>query len=226
MRGCRGQYLRVAGAAVFAMAALLQAVSAQTIAPYPQAAADAAMKHKYIAVSEPTLPPIGWVRFCIRHKSECKANPSMPRDVVLTPKVWAHMVNVNDQANRNIEPVTSIEHWGEVEHWAYPDDGKGDCVSYVLLKRRRLIQAGWPREALLITTVRDKRGNGHAVLTVKTNRGEFILDNEELEILPWDKTGYHFLKQQSQSDPNRWFALATTNAIGAASKQHDGARLQ
>jgi predicted transglutaminase-like cysteine proteinase len=76
-----------------------------------------------------------------------------------------------------------------------------------LLKRRMLMQAGWPREALLITVVRDKKGDGHAVLTVKTNRGEFILDNQEAEILSWNKTGYKFVKRQSQSDPNAWVAL-------------------
>ena len=65
-----------------------------------------------------------------------------------------------------------------VERWNYPDDGYGDCEDYVLLKRRMLMQAGWPREALLITVVRDKKGDGHAVLTVKTNRGEFVLDNQ------------------------------------------------
>ena len=220
----RGQYLLAAGAAAFAIAALLRAASAQTFAPYPQAATGRYTKH--IAVGEPTLAPIGWVRFCIRNKSECKTNPSTPREVVLTPKAWIHMVNINDQANRNIDPMTAIEHWGEVERWAYPDDGKGDCVSYVLLKRRRLIQAGWPREALLITLVRDKSGNGHAVLMVKTDRGEFILDNEEQEILPWDKTGYRLLKQQSQSDPNKWFARDSNNVLRASSKQYNTARRQ
>ncbi len=71
-----------------------------------------------------------------------------------------------------------MEHWGVVERWSYPDDGKGDCEDYVLLKRRMLMQAGWPREALLITVVRDKKGEGHAVLTVKTDKGDFILDNQ------------------------------------------------
>src|SRR5664279_5762749 len=89
----------------------------------------------------------------------------------------------------------------------YPDDGKGDCEDYVLLKRRMLMQAGWPREALLITVVRDKKGDGHAVLTVKTNKGEFILDNQEAQVLAWNKTGYRFVKRQSQSDPNLWVAL-------------------
>ena len=89
------------------------------------------------------------------------------------------MVKVNAWVNQNIQPVTDLEHWGVVERWNYPDDGKGDCEDYVLLKRRMLMQAGWPREALLITVVRDKKGDGHAVLTVKTNHGEFILDNQE-----------------------------------------------
>ena len=108
------------------------------------------------------------------------------------------MVKVNAWVNDNIKPITDLEHWGVVERWNYPDDGYGDCEDYVLLKRRMLMQAGWPREALLITVVRDKKGDGHAVLTVKTNRGEFILDNQEAEILPWNKTGYRFVKRQSQ----------------------------
>ena len=94
-----------------------------------------------------------------------------------------------------------------VERWSYPDDGYGDCEDYVLLKRRMLMQAGWPRQALLITVVRDKHGDGHAVLTVKTDKGEFILDNQNEEILLWSETGYRFVKRQSQNDPNVWVAL-------------------
>ncbi len=161
----------------------------------------------YVAVGEPTRAPIGWVEFCVEYKSECNTKPSAPRDVVLTPKSWDDMVKVNRWANDSIQPVTDLEHWGVVERWSYPDDGKGDCEDYVLLKRRMLMQAGWPREALLITVVSDKRGDGHAVLTVKTDRGEFILDNQEPEVLAWNKTGYRFVKRQSQSDQNAWVSL-------------------
>jgi predicted transglutaminase-like cysteine proteinase len=173
----------------------------------------------YVEVGEPTRAPIGWVEFCVRYKGECATKPSAPRDVVLTPKAWADMAKVNNWANDNIQPVTDLEHWGVVEQWDYPDDGKGDCEDYVLLKRRMLMQAGWPREALLITVVRDKRGDGHAVLTVKTNRGEFILDNQESEILPWNKTGYKFVKRQSQSDPNTWVALGTQSSPATVSSR-------
>jgi predicted transglutaminase-like cysteine proteinase len=82
------------------------------------------------------------------------------------------------------------------------------------------MQAGWPREALLITVVRDKKGDGHAVLTVKTNRGEFILDNQETEILSWDKTGYRFVMRQSQSDPNVWVMLGEPQTVPVAVAAH------
>jgi predicted transglutaminase-like cysteine proteinase len=171
----------------------------------------------YVAVGEPTRAPIGWVEFCVEYKSECATRPAAPRDVVLTQKAWDDLVKVNNWVNANVQPVTDLEHWGVVERWNYPDDGKGDCEDYVLLKRRMLMQAGWPREALLITVVRDKSDDGHAVLTVKTNRGEFILDNQESQVLAWNKTGYRFVKRQSQSDQNSWVSLGEPRAPATVS---------
>ena len=161
----------------------------------------------YLSVGTVTRAPIGWVEFCIEHKTECDTRPSAPRDVVLSSKAWADLVQVNNWVNSNIKPITDQEHWGVLERWNYPEDGSGDCEEYVLLKRKMLMKAGWPREALLITVVRDKNGDGHAVLTVKTDRGEFILDNQEAQVLPWHKTGLRFVKRQSQSDPNVWVSV-------------------
>ncbi len=166
-----------------------------------------AERQAYMTVREPTRSPIGWVEFCIENKSECAGEPSQPRDVVLTPRAWTDMLKVNAWVNQSIKPLTDIEHWGVIERWNYPDDGYGDCEDYVLLKRRMLMQAGWPREALLVTVVRDKKDEGHAVLTVRTDHGDFSLDNQESDVLPWNKTGYRFVKRQSQSDPNVWVLL-------------------
>ncbi len=161
----------------------------------------------YVSVGQTARPPIGWVEFCNEHPGECATKATAPRDVVLSPKAWKDLVRVNTWVNDTIKPVTDLEHWGVVEKWSYPDDGKGDCEDYVLLKRRMLIRAGWPREALLVTVVRDKKGDGHAVLTVKTDKGDFVLDNQAEEVLLWFDTGYRFVKRQSQSDPNVWVAL-------------------
>jgi len=161
----------------------------------------------FVSIGEQTRPPIGWVDFCAEHPVECRVAPTTPRDVVLSNKAWTDLSRINKWVNDNVKPMTDLEHWGVVEKWSYPDDGYGDCEDYVLLKRRMLMEAGWPREALLITVVREKNGNGHAVLTVKTDKGEFILDNQEERILLWSETSYRYVKRQSQSDPNRWVAL-------------------
>ncbi len=207
----RFKHLRGSGLALgIAMAAALAAVPQRADA-MPRATLQAmpAGTHAiYISVGRSTNAPIGWVDFCIEYKSECHTRPQAPRDVVLTPKAWSDMVKVDLWVNQAIKPMTDMDHWGVVERWNYPSDGYGDCEDYVLLKRRMLMRAGWPREALLITVVRDRHNEGHAVLTVKTNRGEFILDNQTDRVLPWNKTGYKFVKRQSQSDPNRWVALA------------------
>ena len=175
----------------------------------------------YIDVSGVTRAPIGWVEFCASQPTECATTPTTPRDVVLTPRAFTDLVRVNKWVNDTIKPMTDLEHWGVVEKWSYPDDGYGDCEDYVLLKRRLLISAGWPREALLITVVRDKKDEGHAVLTVKTDRGEFILDNQAEDVLPWSDTGYRFVKRQSQHDPNVWVAIGDPRPalLTAASRQ-------
>jgi len=161
----------------------------------------------FAAVGDVARPPIGWVEFCVEHASECKVAPSEPRNVVLTPRLWRDLVRINQAVNSNIKPMTDLEHYGVVEKWAYPDDGYGDCEDYVLLKRRMLMEAGWPREALLITVVRETSGDGHAVLTVRTDRGDLVLDNQNEAIVLWSESGYRFVKRQSQSDPNVWVSL-------------------
>jgi predicted transglutaminase-like cysteine proteinase len=161
----------------------------------------------FISVGPSTRAPIGWTDFCAQLPRECDGRPLEARDVVLSHKAWNDLVRINKWVNETIKPVTDMDHWGVVERWSYPDDGYGDCEDYVLLKRRMLMQAGWPRQALLITVVRDRKGEGHAVLTVKTDKGEFILDNQEDQILLWSESTYHFLKRQSQADQNVWVSL-------------------
>jgi predicted transglutaminase-like cysteine proteinase len=199
--------LRVLGAAAL--------VSAALIVP---GLASPSERPLFVSVGDGSRAPIGWVEFCSNQPRECNMPATAPRDVVLSARAWKDLVRVNQWVNQNIKPVTDLDHWGVVERWSYPDDGRGDCEDYVLLKRRMLIEAGWPRSALLITVVRDRKGEGHAVLTVKTDKGEFVLDNQEEEVLLWSETGYRFVKRQSQTDPNRWVALGDSRpAVATAS---------
>ncbi len=207
--GWRIKHVSTGGLLVMACAAALSASAGGAAAGERKLAYGYALQGHavYAAVGATTRAPIGWLEFCVEYKQECRVKPAAARDIVLTSKAWTDLVKVNDWVNHNVKPITDLEHWGVVERWNYPDDGYGDCEDYVLLKRRMLIKAGWPRSALLVTVVRDKKGAGHAVLTVKTNRGEFVLDNQQAKVLPWEKSGYRFVKRQSQSDPNTWVAL-------------------
>ena len=161
----------------------------------------------FVSTGDASRPPIGWVEFCSDNPQECAAGPSLPRDVTLSTKAWKELARINKSVNESIQPITDMDHWGVVEKWSFPDDGKGDCEDYVLLKRRLLLKAGWPREALLVTVVRERNGDGHAVLTVKTDKGEFILDNQHPDIRLWSDTSYRFVKRQSQYDQNVWVSL-------------------
>jgi predicted transglutaminase-like cysteine proteinase len=183
------------------------AIAAATLLGVSLAQAGSTERPLFISLGEVTRAPIGWIDFCNDLPRECAGGPTAPRDVVLSTTAWKDLVRVNKWVNETIKPMTDLEHWGVVEKWSYPDDGYGDCEDYVLLKRRLLMEAGWPREALLITVVRDRRGDGHAVLTVKTDKGEYILDNQNEDIVLWSETGYRYVKRQSQADPNVWVAL-------------------
>jgi predicted transglutaminase-like cysteine proteinase len=167
----------------------------------------ASASERFASTGDAARPPIGWVEFCADQPTECKVAPTPAKDVTMTTKSWREIVFINNWVNHTIKPMTDLDHYGVVEKWAYPDDGYGDCEDYVLLKRRMLMEAGFPREALLITVVRDQNGDGHAVLTVKSNLGEFILDNQADDIALWSQTPYRFVKRQAQTDPNVWISL-------------------
>ena len=161
----------------------------------------------YVAVGSSTSVPYGWVEFCQRYRGECDGGKTVAQDVVLTAKSMREIERINNWVNTHVEPVSDMDHWGVVDRWDYPTDGKGDCEDYVLLKRRMLAEQGFPQQALLVTVVKDKNNDGHAVLTVKTDHGDFILDNLADDVKGWRQSGYKFVKRQSQNDQNVWVLL-------------------
>ncbi|WP_425523489.1 transglutaminase-like cysteine peptidase [Jiella flava] len=152
-----------------------------------------------------TSQPIGHYEFCKRYPSTCTSNPTTAM-LKLTPANWKRIVAVNSAVNTNILPRTDQEVYGVPEYWAYPTT-EGDCEDFALLKQYMLEREGIPRSALLITVVRQKNGDGHAVLTLRTDQGDFILDNLENRILPWEETDYTYLKRQSEANAGKWVGI-------------------
>lgn len=160
-----------------------------------------------------TSVPFGWFDFCQRYSGECDDAARPAQNIELTAGAFRKIESVNALVNNQIEPVSDPQHAGVPDAWDYPEDGKGDCEDYALMKRRLLIRAGFPRGALLLSVVKDEHGDGHSVLLVRTSRGDFVLDNLADEVSPWAKTPYRFVKRQSQENQNVWVAVgAPTSA--------------
>lgn len=189
------------GSVLAALIAIAGATSAQA-----QPTAGLPVASAPIVASGDARAPYAWTDFCNRKPSECTVNPAEPEQVELTPKLWRTMLTLNNKANREIEAVTDQDHWGVVDRWDIPEDGKGDCEDYVLLKRKRLAEAGVPRRAMRVTVVIDEENAGHAVLMVRTDRGDYILDNKRNAVLPWNQTGYVYVKRESQAQVG-WTSL-------------------
>ncbi|RCW24836.1 putative transglutaminase-like cysteine proteinase [Ciceribacter lividus] len=161
-------------------------------------------------------PPIGHYEFCRSYPDECRAKGGDTGPAVLTEEAWRTLLDVNYTVNTSIEPLTDEEIYGVEERWAYPRS-VGDCEDYALLKRKLLIDRGFSPADLLMTVVLQPNGEGHAVLTVRTDRGDFILDNMRNKVLLWSDTEYTYLKRQSADDPGRWVKLQDGRATAVGS---------
>ena len=175
-------------------------------------AAATAFSVGHASASEPmvtgslTSQPIGHYEFCKINPAECSIHPRDTGPELMNGNLWRHIVSVNAMVNADVKPMNDYDLYGKDEVWAYPH-GAGDCEDYVLEKRRDLMQQGLSLANLLITVVRKPDGEGHAVLTVRTSKGDFILDNLTDSIKQWDQTGYRFLKRQASDNTGHWVTI-------------------
>jgi predicted transglutaminase-like cysteine proteinase len=159
-----------------------------------------------------TSQPIGHYEFCQRLPGECSARTSRPLHVTLTDALWLELTAVNDAVNHQIQPRSDLDVFGRPEVWSFANT-LGDCEDYVLVKRRELVARGWPLSALLVTVVRQENGEGHAVLTVVTDRGDFVLDNLDGRVRLWSDTPYLFVKRQSERNAGAWISVGDDRSI-------------
>ncbi|MER8478329.1 transglutaminase-like cysteine peptidase [Mesorhizobium sp. M1163] len=163
-----------------------------------------------------TTQPVGHYELCQQIPQECNQRTPNRAPVELTRKLWATIVKINNSVNSKVAPRTDMEMWGKEEVWSFPK-GFGDCEDYALEKRRELMSIGVPAGDLLMTVVRQRNGDGHAVLTVRTSLGEFILDNLQPKVLSWTNTSYTYLKRQSDRNSGAWVTINDGRSDAVAS---------
>lgn len=161
-----------------------------------------------------TSQPIGHQEYCLVNLGEC--TEVAPTEPLRKADVWKRLVQINVRVNQDVNPVTDWSVCGVDECWRRPyrrANGTlhGDCEDYVLEKRWLLEEAGLSPSTLLITVVKRENGEGHALLTVRTDEGDFVLDNLVDEILPWetsrDRNNYTFLKREASTRGGRWVEI-------------------
>ena len=184
--------------AVLALAGCVAGAHAQTLASLPAEAG--------VAVLAEARPIAAWVTFCQNYPGECGGGPL---------RADAHCADARGLDHHRLgQPPGEQGRPADDRHGPLARgrplgprrDGIGDCEDFQLLKRHLLAEAGLPKRAMRMTVVIDEKGEGHAVLTLITDRGDLVLDNKTSTILPWHRTGYTFIKRESQ-DATAWVSL-------------------
>jgi predicted transglutaminase-like cysteine proteinase len=192
------------------------ALAASALAGSANVAASETSGGKNMIIGGVTSQPIGHYEFCQRNLVECSIRLSSSPAPELSAQGWAAIEEVNRSVNKRIAPRTDKQIFGQEEVWAYPTT-EGDCEDYALLKRRELARRGFSLSDLLITVVRKPDGEGHAILTVRTAQGDFVLDNLEADVRAWNETSYLYVKRQSSSDTGRWVSIESGKDVPVGS---------
>ena len=192
------------------------ALAASALAGSANVAASETSGGKSMIIGGVTSQPIGHYEFCQRNLVECSIRLSSSPAPELSAQGWAAIEEVNRSVNKRIAPRTDKQIFGQEEVWAYPTT-EGDCEDYALLKRRELARRGFSLSDLLITVVRKPDGEGHAILTVRTAQGDFVLDNLEADVRAWNETSYLYVKRQSSADTGRWVSIESGKDVPVGS---------
>lgn len=168
-------------------------------------AAKPAFANRLVVSTKAISAPNGARGLCARYKWAC--DRSAKGRITGADAELSIAKKVNRSVNRKVRSVTDKRQYGVIEYWTLPTSGRGDCEDFVLLKKRELIRLGIAPAKLSIATVLDRRRSAHAVLVLKTDKGDFVLDNLNDRVKPWRSTGYSFLRMQDPRTRSGWTAV-------------------
>ncbi|MEM6634416.1 MAG: transglutaminase-like cysteine peptidase [Pseudomonadota bacterium] len=162
---------------------------------------------EFLVAQKAIEPPQGFIGVCDRYAWACAAKVRASTTVVDDRGIMALAQRVNRSVNFRYPQITDQAQFNREEHWTLPTRRGGDCEDFALEKKRQLLAAGVPADRLLIATAFLRDRTRHAVLVVRTSKGDMVLDNLTNRILPWEKTGLTFLRMQNPNKPATWDAV-------------------
>lgn len=151
--------------------------------------------------------PNGYIAFCLSNRSQCEGTATGDKILRLDVPVWQTIQKINLEVNEAIRMRSDIDHYGRAEVWTLPADGRGDCEDYALAKQKRLMEMGLSLRALRLAVVDTRQRIGHVVLTVVTDKGDYVLDNLTSLVLPWRQKDFTWYERQDPDRPWAWVQL-------------------
>lgn len=151
--------------------------------------------------------PSGYYNLCVRGNSVCVQTRTggLPENragaVRLTAALRAQLDQVNASVNHTMRPVADRR-----DVWSV-GTAKGDCEDFALTKKKKLMDLGWPTSALLMALAWTKSGEEHAVLIVRTDHGDLVLDILRPDIREWSASLYRWESIQSPTDTWAWYQV-------------------
>jgi len=146
------------------------------------------------------------------YSSAQRVLPIMP--IAWTPKNKKLVNRINRQINAAMIGTTDALAFGRQEFWTMPlsapDRPRGrskplaDCEDFALEKRKALIAAGIPEDALYLAVAVSEWTGLHAVLVISTDEGDLVLDNMSEWLVEWSKTNYVWIKRQASTSLFDW----------------------
>jgi predicted transglutaminase-like cysteine proteinase len=168
------------------------------------------------AVASGAMAPVGYRAFCQRFPSDdlCRVRTAAVT-LTLTPWFEKFLTEINVYWNHRLTWTSDEAQYGRPEFWTVPVGTQGDCEDFALAKYGQLRRLGVPSGALsLIYGKLKSTGEGHAVLSIHTDRGLFVLGSNLDAVLPLASSEIAPALMEDAVRPAVWIAIGPSGMDG------------
>lgn len=152
------------------------------------------------------LAPYPFIKLCHNRPDQCEAKHGKT-EVALDQRDLQRLATINATVNHSIRPRNDPP---GTDNWSL-DVTSGDCEDYALAKRRELIESGLSARAIRLAVGTTREGEAHAVVIVRTDKGDIALDNSSDIPKPANRLSIAWTKIESSNNPKIWYSLSSAS---------------
>ena len=155
-----------------------------------------------------TSRPFGHIEYCKKRPFDCRQNKGSAKPQSLS---LGALNAVNSSVNHRIKPMRDEEQFGVRDRWSYGAK-IGDCEDFAIAKRAALLSRGYRPENTLLA-MGYSGVEAHVVLLVRTDGGDYVLDNLNPAVLPVEKSSVRISKVQSPKNGAEWLSVGGKSTV-------------